>query len=393
MNRHRLCLVLTMALLAGCGKSNPSSPDGKTGFTLTIEVASALGTVTVSPEKNFYSARDTVTLNVVPKGKYIFRGWSGDIIDSSKNVRVVMNTDKKISADFQRQINGPKLLTLSIQATKGTINYGTSPVTFDSVAGVFVCDSGAEVNFTVKPDSGCLFVCWKGDTTLNTPAITLRVVGFIALSTECVQNSTPAIFDTVQVKIIGGAGRVDFHPAAGRVFFSGDSGTADSTFIFPHGEHLVAIAKPYIDWKFTTWGGNLSGGNDTSNLDVNGNRNITATFVKDSPGPAFVGSWNVFGWTFLSAYGGDILYTSAGDSCHLDIRADGTFTGWSIHYYSIKYSTGSWIADNSYIYFSSSDGWDEQVIWEVSKGEYSASLTLIVVGDSGEIHEMCARGD
>jgi hypothetical protein len=82
---------------------------------------------------------------------------------------------------------------------------------------------------------------------------------------------------------------------------------------------------------------------------------------------------------------------SGGDTCYLDIRADGTYSGWSIEYYKVVKSSGTWTADNSFIYFTSSDGWDERVIWQVSKGLTSASLSLIVAGESGQIHEMCSR--
>lgn len=119
---------------------------------------------------------------------------------------------------------------------------------------------------------------------------------------------------------------------------------------------------------------------------------ITGHFAKDSSSnPAFVGNWKVAGWSFVSSMGGPFRYTSGGDSCFLDIRADGTYSGWAVHYYSVTKSTGTWTADKYYITFSSSYDWDDQMAWQVSKGTTSAQLSLGASGESGMIHETCYR--
>jgi hypothetical protein len=389
MKKRLECLVFAAALLAGCSSSNPSGPAGKPGYTLTVEVVDALGGVTVSPEKQFYSVQDTVTLTVVAKGSYVFRGWSGDITDTARTVRVVMNGDKTVSADFQRRINGPKLLAISVQAANGTVDFGLSQVVVDSAAGMLVCDSGALVMLLAKPDSGFQFVQWSGDTVLNTPLLAMTIAHNTGLSVLFAQLSSTSAFDTVSIRVPVAAGRVAIKPVASGKF---SMGGLDTSFIFPHNERLTLIAHPYIDCKFVSWAGDISGTNDTMTLDVSSNRSVTATFKKDSSsGPAFVGYWKVGGWSFISSMGGPFVYTSGGDTCFLDIRADHTYSGWSIEYYNVVKSSGTWTADNSYIYFSSSGGWDEQVIWQVSKGQTSASLSLIVAGESGQIHEMCSR--
>jgi hypothetical protein len=107
--------------------------------------------------------------------------------------------------------------------------------------------------------------------------------------------------------------------------------------------------------------------------------------------PAFVGYWNVSGWTFTSSMGGPALYTSGGDSCFLDIRANGTYSGWAIRYKMVRKSTGTWSADDYFITFTTSDGWDEEVTWQVSKSQTSANLNLVSSSESGVVHEMCDR--
>jgi hypothetical protein len=392
VNKFLLCCVVSTVLIAGCQTSNPSGPAGNPGYTLTVDIADAFGRVFVSPEKEFYSVHDTVILSVVDKGSYVFRGWSGDIADTARIVYVVMDSDKTISADFQRQAGGPKVLAISVHATNGTVDYGTSPITVDPATGVFICDSGEFVTLTAKPDTGFQFVQWSGDTVFNAPVIDLTVTHAIELSVVCVQLSGPSAFDTVSIHVPVAGGWVVFLPAASKKFSTGSPPSLDSSYVFPHGEHLTIIARHYLDCSFTSWTGDLTGSRDTMTFDVTAHRSITANFRKDSStNPAFVAYWKVGGWTFTSSMGGPATYTSGGDTCFLDIRADGTYTGWAIRYYNVRKSTGTWTADNYYIYFTTSDGWDEQVAWQASKGQTSASLSLVSAGESGVVHEMCSR--
>jgi gliding motility-associated-like protein/uncharacterized repeat protein (TIGR02543 family) len=50
-----------------------------------------------------YDAGATVTITVTPATGYIFTGWSGDIVDTSPEVTLVMSSDKTVTANFEEQ--------------------------------------------------------------------------------------------------------------------------------------------------------------------------------------------------------------------------------------------------------------------------------------------------
>jgi hypothetical protein len=200
-------------------------------------------------------------------------------------------------------------------------------------------------------------------------------------------ESTSA-FDTVRVSIPGELGRAEFSPAANSVFSIGSAGSVDSAYVFAHGTQVLVAAKPFGGNLFVSWSGDLSGSNASAGLMVNGNRNITATFQNDpTPQPPYVGDWRVGGWSWTGSSSGDYKYTACGDTCYLDIRADGTFDGWIVHGYSVVKSTGTYTADNYYLYVISSAGWSEKIIYEAR----TTSLSLITVDEVGQVHEMCSK--
>ncbi len=200
-------------------------------------------------------------------------------------------------------------------------------------------------------------------------------------------QSTSA-FDTVRVSIPDALGRVQFSPAAETVFSIGSAGSVDSAYVFAHGTQVQVAAKPRSGNIFIAWKGDLSGTLASAGLLVDGNRNITATFQNDpNPQPPYAGYWRVGGWSWTGSSSGDHKYTSCGDTCFLDIRADGTFDGWIVHGYSVVKSSGTFTADNYYLYVISSAGWSEKIIYEAR----TTSLSLITVDESGQVHEMCSK--
>ena len=70
-------------------------------YTLTA-TASPVEGGTVNGAGN-YDAGATVTITVTPATGYIFTGWSGDIVDTSPEVTLVMSSDKTVTANFEEQ--------------------------------------------------------------------------------------------------------------------------------------------------------------------------------------------------------------------------------------------------------------------------------------------------
>ena len=69
-------------------------------YTLTIEINSGQGSVSVNPNKNEYDSGEEVTLTAYPEYGFVFDGWSGDLSGSSSPTTITMNGDKTVIANF-----------------------------------------------------------------------------------------------------------------------------------------------------------------------------------------------------------------------------------------------------------------------------------------------------
>ena len=132
--------------------------------TLSIKPPPVNGTVSSSPLlKTIFSYGDSVVLTAVPDKGYYFGGWGGDAFGTSATLRLFMNSNKTISANF---VDMSKL-SLTISSSNGT-------VTLDPTGGAY--DSGTTVKLTAKPDSGFVFSSWKDSASgsLDTVSIVIN---------------------------------------------------------------------------------------------------------------------------------------------------------------------------------------------------------------------------
>ncbi|MBN1359533.1 MAG: hypothetical protein JW993_03025 [Sedimentisphaerales bacterium] len=85
--------------------------DSMTTCTLTTDVTpSGGGSLSRSPDKAMYSPGDSVTLTAAPAEGYAFAGWTGDVSGSANPATIIMDSDKSVTATFQKmavQIVGP----------------------------------------------------------------------------------------------------------------------------------------------------------------------------------------------------------------------------------------------------------------------------------------------
>jgi hypothetical protein len=81
---------------------------------------------------------------------YHFVNWSGDLSGSTNPATIVVDCDKKITANFSQ-----KMYSLTIQVD------GSGSVT--PTVGTHSYGEGTVISITVIPDSGWLFDSWIGD--------------------------------------------------------------------------------------------------------------------------------------------------------------------------------------------------------------------------------------
>jgi hypothetical protein len=69
------------------------------------------GTTAPPPGTYFYSRGQNVDLEAVPDQFYNFDGWTGSVASADRHLRIVMNSDQAVTANFSRMIFAPLQLT------------------------------------------------------------------------------------------------------------------------------------------------------------------------------------------------------------------------------------------------------------------------------------------
>ncbi len=131
--------------------------------TLTLNATNGSVSASPNPSTGTYDDGSVVTLTATPDAGYEFTGWSGDASGNSNPVNVTMDSDKTVTAAFQRIQH-----TLSITAMNGTVTVSPDPVN-----GTY--DQGTIVTLTAVPDSGYSFDAWSGDATGTTTQVTVTM--------------------------------------------------------------------------------------------------------------------------------------------------------------------------------------------------------------------------
>ena len=317
--------------------------------SLTINI---VGSGSVTPVSGVYNDGDVVTLMATADSGWIFAGWSGDITGNTNPAQVLMDGDKTITATFVQQ----HTLTVNI--------VGNGSVT--PVSGVY--NDGDIVMLTAVADSGWTFVGWSGDLTGNTnPAqiiinsnktitatfiqqhnLTITIVGGGSVTpVSGIYNNGDVVTLTATADpdwvFAGWSGDLISNSNPAQVTIDGDK-TITATFIQQHnlsinivgngtvtpvggdfndGDVITLTATADPGWVFSGWSGDLTGNTNPSQILMDDDKTITATFIQQH-----TLTINVVGNGSVAPVSG--IYND-GDIVTLTATADAgwVFTGWS----------------------------------------------------------------
>ena len=126
--------------------------------TVPLDVAvEGNGSVTVDPEKDFYSVGEEVTLTATADADYTFKEWTGDLVSTEATEVINVAEDMSITAVFTD--------------TKLTVEHtGEGLGTTTPAEGVHTYVSGTEVSLTATPDANYAFDRWIIGSTEYTTA-------------------------------------------------------------------------------------------------------------------------------------------------------------------------------------------------------------------------------
>ncbi len=207
------------------------------------------GSVTKDPDQTTYDRGTSVQLTATPAEGWTFTGWTGSVTSTDNPVTVIMDSDKNITATFT--INA---YTLDITIVgDGTVTKVPDQPTYNH---------GTSVQLTATPNVGWTFTGWTGSVTSTDNPLTVIMDGSKNITETFTINTY-----TLDVTIVG----------------NGTVTKVPDQLTYDHGTLVQLTAAPAdLSWKFKEWSGDASGTATALDITMSANKNITATFLRDS---------------------------------------------------------------------------------------------------------------
>ncbi len=268
------------------------------------------GAVSVNPEKEIYNPGDEVTLTANAVLGSLFDSWIGDVISSDNPLTISMDSDINITSKF---ISDPDMIVLD--GAKGTLSDGGVIKTkHEGYYGNGYADTkneiGAYIEWSFDVEEADTYKCIlryalggtlppyrPGDVTINgsfTSSYSLystgdfgiwgtesRLLNLVAGEnvlriTSTTERGLPNV-DILQIDLTSkdksfnvlttdftGEGYISFYPAGA---------------VYEPGQEVNIKARPYIDYEFDSWSGDLTVNDDSVKFTMNTDKSITANFV------------------------------------------------------------------------------------------------------------------
>ncbi len=202
-----------------------------------------------------YENGAVVKLTASAADNWVFSHWEGSIDGDENPVSVEMNSDKAITAVFEKR-DYP--LTVNIKG-EGTVT--------EEVVQQRTTDfpHGTTVQLTAKPANGWTFSHWEGDITGSENPVEIEITE----ATEVTAVFEKAFFNlTTQTD---GSGSVT------ESLQSGDESGGEYEF-----ESVVELtATPDDGWSFVRWDGDLDGSTNPQTITIDSDKSVTAVFEED----------------------------------------------------------------------------------------------------------------
>ncbi|MBN2006405.1 MAG: S8 family serine peptidase [Anaerolineae bacterium] len=265
-------------------------------YTLDINVTGN-GTVAVNPDNDFYYAGDVIELTATPGQDWVFDDWSGDLSGTENPISFTIVSDMGVTANF----TAIPTYTLDVRVV------GNGSVTQDPNAAYYL--EGASVELTAVPDTNWHFAGWSGDLGGSDNPANIMMDGNKVVTATFTQEA-PTFF-TLTVDVVG-SGSVTKSPSA-------------TTYL--SGSVVTLQGVPATGWEFDSWSGALSGTTNPTDITMDGDKLVTATFTAL---PTYMLDVNIVGQGEVAA-DPDLQEYAEGTVVELTATPEmgWEFTGWS----------------------------------------------------------------
>jgi uncharacterized repeat protein (TIGR02543 family) len=232
------------------------------------------GTVSVTPVPDSdgkYTSGTEVRLTAKSASGYDWKSWSGTNNDITNPTTVIMKGNKQVTATFEPRlsliINNQLVIGSSMSLAEGSVTINPAPGDDEKYA------KGTKVTLTANPITGYGWKSWAGTgndagnpsvVTLTSDkhvAVTFEQRFLLMLNNQVITSSSTALT----------GGTINMNPAPGA-----DGRYAKDTT-------AILTATPATGYRFDYWTGDFTSNTTSINLSMNGNKNISAGFIRIYP--------------------------------------------------------------------------------------------------------------
>ena len=259
-------------------------------YELTVNI-SGQGSVEKQPDKARYLPEEVVNLTATPETGWRFLNWRGSLTGNTNPASITMNNDKTVTANFA--INQYVIVVSPNPQNGGTVSGGGN------------YSHGDTVTLKATPNEGYEFLNWteggaevstEAEYSFNATADRLLTANF-ALKSYALETQ------------VSGEGTVQRTP---------------DKALYTHGETVELTAVPDNGWGFVGWSGDLESSENPAEINMDGDKSVTATFARNQYTVNLVaepqeGGTVAGGGVYL--FGDEATVTAQASDCYL-------FTGW-----------------------------------------------------------------
>lgn len=242
---NKLLTILFLFTAVSC--STESTPVYQ--FTGSVNPAEA---GTIAPAGGEYDEGTELALRATPNEHWVFTGWQGDHSGSQNPDTITINTDRAVSALFEKK---EYALTVNTEGS-GSVEEQIVQAKSTDYA------HGTAVQLTAIANQGWSFEEWSGVISGDENPAVVQIDGESAVTARFIRNE--------YVVSTGVTGEGDIS----RNLISGTE--TENGYLFE--SELELTANPEEGWAFTEWQGDITGSENPVEFTVNSDKAITAVF-------------------------------------------------------------------------------------------------------------------
>lgn len=193
-----------------------------------------------------------ILIRAIPNKHWTFVSWAGDHNGTTKEINVLMDSDKNVTAIFEKR---EYALNIDIEG-KGSVT--------EEIMSAKSADyqHGSVIKLKAEPDFGWEFIEWSGDVTGQDETLEVTIDG---------ETNITAVFDLINFDLtvdVQGEGQVK------------QEVLAQKTTSYPFTSQVRLTAEPSAGWEFVNWTGDLESNNPVIDVDIDRDKKILATFKR-----------------------------------------------------------------------------------------------------------------